>query len=280
MFIRGPIAAASIAGTRFGQDLVGQVDTNIFGVWIAQSITEAASGTHAVITTLAISEPGIINAGATVTNAATVYIVNAPTEGSSTNNALLVASGSTTLQALIATTGTFSGALGGTLSTAAQANITSVGTLTSLDMAGAIDLNTNDITAGGRADFTIVTASTGVYRAGVTNSVLIMSGGSTVSLGANIVLYGESHGSKAFDLEFRASTTVRLFWDNSELKFTITGKLTITDLVQTKASHSGAGSPFRIPHGVAPTSLTNGDIWTTTAGLFVYVNGGTVGPLT
>ncbi|KKK70852.1 hypothetical protein LCGC14_2919810, partial [marine sediment metagenome] len=154
------------------------------------------------------------------------------------------------------------------------------GTLTSLNMGGNIDLITNNITAGGRADFTIVTASTGVYRAGVTNSTLQLSGGSTRDLGGNIILYGESHGSKAFDLEFRASTTVRLEWDNSELKFTVTGKLTITDLVQTKASHSGAGSPFRIPHGVAPTSLTNGDIWTTTAGLFVYVNGGTVGPLT
>ncbi|KKL02477.1 hypothetical protein LCGC14_2626460, partial [marine sediment metagenome] len=121
LFIRGTIAAAGIAGTRFAQDFVGQVDSSLFGMWISPGITEAASGTHSIIASLTISKPGIINAGATVTDAATVYIANAPTEGSSTNNALLVASGSTTLQALIATTGTFSGALGGTLSTAAQA---------------------------------------------------------------------------------------------------------------------------------------------------------------
>lgn len=39
------------------------------------------------------------------------------------------------------------------------------------------------------------------------------------------------------------------------------------------------GSSFRVPHGSAPTAPTNGDIWTTTAGLYVQVNGVTVGPL-
>lgn len=35
----------------------------------------------------------------------------------------------------------------------------------------------------------------------------------------------------------------------------------------------------RMPHGTAPTVPTNGDLWTTTAGLYVRVNGATVGPL-
>lgn len=38
-------------------------------------------------------------------------------------------------------------------------------------------------------------------------------------------------------------------------------------------------SSLRIPHGAAPTSPVNGDVWTTTAGLFVRINGVTVGPL-
>lgn len=38
-------------------------------------------------------------------------------------------------------------------------------------------------------------------------------------------------------------------------------------------------TPLRIPHGTAPTSPTNGDIWTTTSGIFVRVNGTTIGPL-
>lgn len=40
-----------------------------------------------------------------------------------------------------------------------------------------------------------------------------------------------------------------------------------------------AKSSLRIPHGAAPTAPVDGDIWTTTAGLFVRINGGTVGPL-
>jgi hypothetical protein len=45
------------------------------------------------------------------------------------------------------------------------------------------------------------------------------------------------------------------------------------------ASAALGGAPLNIPHGTAPTSPNNGDIWTTTAGLFVRINGTTVGPL-
>lgn len=45
------------------------------------------------------------------------------------------------------------------------------------------------------------------------------------------------------------------------------------------AGTTGVAS-LRIPHGSAPTSPVNGDMWTTTSGLFVRVNGATVGPLT
>lgn len=37
-------------------------------------------------------------------------------------------------------------------------------------------------------------------------------------------------------------------------------------------------APLRIPHGTAPTTPTNGDVWTTTLGLYAQVNGATVGP--
>jgi len=46
----------------------------------------------------------------------------------------------------------------------------------------------------------------------------------------------------------------------------------------TPAGTTGVSS-LRIPHGSAPTSPVNGDMWTTTAGLFVRINGVTVGPL-
>jgi hypothetical protein len=45
-------------------------------------------------------------------------------------------------------------------------------------------------------------------------------------------------------------------------------------------SSATGGASMRVPHGVAPTTPQDGDMWTTTAGLFVRVNGATVGPLT
>lgn len=37
-------------------------------------------------------------------------------------------------------------------------------------------------------------------------------------------------------------------------------------------------SSLNIPHGSAPSSPVNGDVWTTTSGMFARINGGTVGP--
>ncbi len=56
--------------------------------------------------------------------------------------------------------------------------------------------------------------------------------------------------------------------------FTITnGKLILDASTTTRAL-------FNLPHGATPSSLlTDGDIWTTTSGLFVRINGTTVGPL-
>jgi hypothetical protein len=47
---------------------------------------------------------------------------------------------------------------------------------------------------------------------------------------------------------------------------------------KTSASTTTRAS-LRVPHGTAPTSPVNGDLWTTTAGLYVRINGATVGPL-
>ncbi len=40
-----------------------------------------------------------------------------------------------------------------------------------------------------------------------------------------------------------------------------------------------ANASLNFPHGTAPTSPVNGDMWTTTAGLYARINGSTVGPL-
>ena len=42
---------------------------------------------------------------------------------------------------------------------------------------------------------------------------------------------------------------------------------------------TAARAPLRIRQGTAPTSPEDGDIWTTSAGLFVRISGTTIGPL-
>lgn len=54
-----------------------------------------------------------------------------------------------------------------------------------------------------------------------------------------------------------------------------TSTATINALLLTRASAT-TGSGLRIPHGTAPTSPTNGDVWTDTAGFYARINGATV----
>lgn len=53
--------------------------------------------------------------------------------------------------------------------------------------------------------------------------------------------------------------------------------LTLSGLLTTVASATGSAG-ITLPHGAAPTTPTNGDLWTTTTGLFARINGSTVGP--
>lgn len=54
---------------------------------------------------------------------------------------------------------------------------------------------------------------------------------------------------------------------------------TFTGKIAGAASTTGQ-APLNLPHGVDPTTgIQNGDIWTTSAGIFARINGVTVGPL-
>lgn len=62
-----------------------------------------------------------------------------------------------------------------------------------------------------------------------------------------------------------------------------TGTLTLADTVSvtgklTTAASALGGAGLNLPAGTAPSSPVNGDVWTTTSGLFAQINGGTVGP--
>jgi hypothetical protein len=55
------------------------------------------------------------------------------------------------------------------------------------------------------------------------------------------------------------------------------GTMTAGSTLITSATASGQAG-IRLPHGTAPSSPTNGDVWTTTGGLYARINGSTVGP--
>lgn len=95
-------------------------------------------------------------------------------------------------------------------------------------------------------------------------------------------------------IEFGTSNPGRMKFDNTSQDLTIettSGDIQISPIggnvllnptsgltIFSAATNPGSTS-LRIPHGVTPPALTDGDMWTTTAGLFVRINGSTVGPL-
>lgn len=58
----------------------------------------------------------------------------------------------------------------------------------------------------------------------------------------------------------------------------IAGNVTVNGKINSSAATTGRAG-LNVAPGVAPTSPVNGDIWSTSAGFFVRVNGATVGPL-
>ena len=68
---------------------------------------------------------------------------------------------------------------------------------------------------------------------------------------------------------------MRLWYGGDALYLTPSGNLTTFGKVTTAAGTTGAAS-LNLPPGTAPTSPVNGDIWTTSAGLFARVNGSTI----
>ena len=57
----------------------------------------------------------------------------------------------------------------------------------------------------------------------------------------------------------------------------VDGSAAITGKLSTMPS-SSSGTGFNLPHGSGPSSPANGDLWTTTNGLYAQINGTTVGP--
>lgn len=82
----------------------------------------------------------------------------------------------------------------------------------------------------------------------------------------------QTNGASGITLKNSAGTTVLTVGATAGLASTFAGSLTVSGKTTTAASVTG-NSGLTIPHGVTPTSPVNGDIWTSTAGIFVHING-------
>jgi len=81
------------AAMRIAPTLTMGSGENHYGLYIAASMVEHSSGTHAVVTALGVQPPNITDNAATTTTASTLHIFGAPTEGTN-NYAIFVDSGS------------------------------------------------------------------------------------------------------------------------------------------------------------------------------------------
>jgi hypothetical protein len=91
------------------------------------------------------------------------------------------------------------------------------------------------------------------------------------------------------ELQLGAGVDLRLYHDGTDswvnndtgnLNFDTPGVFNFTGGTVVTIASTTSESSVRLPHGAAPSSPVDGDMWTTTAGLFVRINGATIGPLT
>jgi len=116
--------------------------------------------------------------------------------------------------------------------------------------------------AASQLDFTVSTgAPTFRFMNGAVYRGYVGTNGSTTVL-----------NSQSGDIQLQANSGLSVLIDTNQ-NATFSGSIITMASVAAKAG-------LRLPHGAAPTAPVNGDIWTTTAGLYVRINGVTVGPLT
>jgi hypothetical protein len=130
------------------------------------------------------------------------------------------------------------------------------------------DFNANDLLID---EIRIAYATKGIHLT-VNDDVFRISGGDLVTNGANLRLYGQSHSTKAYDIDLYAGPASSvLSLDYSALTWTVGNGINFVT-----AASIAARAGLRLPHGTAPTSPVNGDVWTTTSSIFARINGATV----
>lgn len=128
----------------------------------------------------------------------------------------------------------------------------------------ALKLNVTD-SASNAASLLIDLQKAGTSQFKVDKSGNTTIGGSLLGPGADWPVRAASGFSLFLEADGGGSSK-RITWSGATLG------MPASSLVLTAASVT-AMAGLRLPHGAAPTSPVNGDMWTTTAGLFVQING-------
>jgi hypothetical protein len=122
-----------------------------------------------------------------------------------------------------------------------------------------------------------VGAGTSAFNVGNSGQLTVASNGAATDTPLQI-----SNTAQNWQLRLNGSNSALWFYNvtggSVPLVLSSTGAATFAGTVIAPAATASL-APLRIPHGTAPTSPTNGDMWTTTAGLYIRINGATVGPL-
>lgn len=129
-------------------------------------------------------------------------------------------------------------------------------------------------TSGATTTVHQVRAEQGTFAGAVTNQMGFIAGSSLTGATNNYGFYANI-AAAANRWNFYAAGTAQNYFAG----VTGIGVVPASTSNLTVAASTTAVSSLNIPHGAAPTSPVDGDMWTTTAGLFVRINGATVGPL-
>lgn len=126
-------------------------------------------------------------------------------------------------------------------------------------------------TTGISVNGTISTTGAGTIITSGTNGA-ITTGGSNAGLYIN-----ERDGTGTWTL-YANGDLFRVYNGGDLLTVNATGDVGVPSGKLTTKVPATGGAGLNLPHGTAPTTPVNGDLWTTTAGVYARVNGGTVGP--
>jgi len=142
------------------------------------------------------------------------------------------------------------------------------------------------IEATGAATFGgTVTAGNTIQATAALNQLYLVSSAGTGLSSSHLISFFDSTGSSRQAYIYKEGTSGKFVIGNDQAGKSIvlapsgSDAVTVTSTAATFAgtviapAATASLAPLRIPHGTAPTSPTDGDMWSTTAGLFIRING-------